>query len=488
MKSIFFKSSFLGLVALLFLSNSSFAQGLFFERIYDETLSQASYVIGDAQTKEVIVIDPKRDIDTYLQIAEKHNLKIIKITETHIHADFLSGSRELAAVTKAPLYLSDEGGKDWQYDFPHTGLKDGDKISVGSITIEIIHTPGHTPESLTFLVKDDTENPIKAITGDFIFVGDVGRPDLLEKAAGQIGSQELGAKQLYRSIEKFLKLPDNTEIWPGHGAGSFCGKSLSNIPQSTLKQEKLTNPALQFSGKEADFVTYILKDQPAPPKYFAVMKHLNKADRPLLVEVPKLAELNQKEIDNAIKNGLIVIDARPKAVSSQGFISGSFLIENMKTFSTFAGSIVDYQNQIILIAEENQIEDLMRKLMRIGMDNIYGYITNPSEQNLALQNVKTIDIDTFKSYLGNKNVQKIDVRTENEYKSGHISGVENIALNTLEKNLDKINKNEPVVIHCQSGARAAIAYSILVKNGFENILNYSGGINDWVEKKNELVK
>ena len=462
MKSIFFKSSFLGLVALLFLSNSSFAQGLFFERIYDETLSQASYVIGDAQTKEVIVIDPKRDIDTYLQIAEKHNLKITKITETHIHADFLSGSRELAAVTKAPLYLSDEGGKDWQYDFPHTGLKDGDKISVGSITIEVIHTPGHTPESLTFLVKDDTENPIKAITGDFIFVGDVGRPDLLEKAAGQIGSQELGAKQVYRSTEKFLKLPDNTEIWPGHGAGSFCGKSLSNIPQSTLKQEKLTNPALQFSG--------------------------NKADRPLLVEVPKLAELNQKEIDNAIKNGLIVIDARPKAVSSQGFISGSFLIENMKTFSTFAGSIVDYQNQIILIAEENQIEDLMRKLMRIGMDNIYGYITNPSEQNLALQNVKTIDIDTFKSYLGNKNVQKIDVRTENEYKSGHISGVENIALNTLEKNLDKINKNEPVVIHCQSGARAAIAYSILVKNGFENILNYSGGINDWVEKKNELVK
>lgn len=488
MKSIFLKSSFLWSVAVLFLSNSSFAQTLFFERIYDETLSQASYVIGDTETKEVIVIDPKRDIDTYLEIAQTNNLKITKITETHIHADFLSGSRELAAVTKAPLYLSNEGGKDWQYDFPHTGLKNGDKISVGSITIEVIHTPGHTPESLTFLVTDGTKNPIKAITGDFIFVGDVGRPDLLEKAAGQIGSQEVGAKQLYHSIEKFLKLPDNTEIWPGHGAGSFCGKSLSNIPQSTLKQEKLTNPALQFSGKETDFVTYILKDQPAPPKYFAVMKHLNKADRPLLVEVPKLAKLNQKEIDNAIKNGLIVIDARPKAVSSQGFILGSFLIENMKTFSTFAGSIVDYQNQIILIAEENQIEDLIRKLIRIGMDNIYGYITNPSEQNLALENVKTIDIETFKSYLGNKNVQKIDVRTENEYKSGHISGVENIALNTLEKNLDKINKNEPVVIHCQSGARAAIAYSILVKNGFENILNYSGGINDWVEKKNELVK
>lgn len=488
MKSIFFKSRFLWLVVILFLSNSSFAQILFFERIYDETLSQASYVIGDAETKEAIVIDPKRDIDTYLEIAKANNLKITKITETHIHADFLSGSRELAAVTKAPLYLSEEGGKDWQYDFPHQGLKDGDQIKIGKIIIDVIHTPGHTPESITFLVKDGTSNPIKAITGDFIFVGDVGRPDLLEKAAGQIGSQEVGAKQLYHSIEKFLKLPDNTEIWPGHGAGSFCGKSLSNIPQSTLKQEKLTNPALQFSRKEADFITYILSDQPAPPTYFATMKHLNKVVRPLLVEVPKISKLNQEEVDNAIQNGLTVIDARPKSVSGKGFIKGSFLIENIKTFSTFAGSIVDYQNQIILIAEENQIEDLTRKLMRIGMDNIYGYITNPSDYNLSLQKVKIIDTDTFKSYLENKNIQKIDVRTENEYKSGHINGVENIALNTLEKNLDKINKKEPVIIHCQSGARAAIAYSILIKHGFENILNYSGGINDWMEKKNELVK
>lgn len=488
MKSIFLKNSFLWLVAILLLSNTSFAQTLFFERIYDETLSQASYIVGDTETKEAIVIDPKRDIDTYLEIAKANNLSITHITETHIHADFLSGSRELAAATNAPLYLSDEGGKEWQYDFPHQGLKDGDQIKIGKIIIDVIHTPGHTPESITFLVKDGTSNPIKAITGDFIFVGDVGRPDLLEKAAGQMGTQEIGAKQLYASIERFMELPEDTEIWPGHGAGSFCGKSLSNIPQSTLKQEKLTNPALQFSGKETEFVNYILKDQPAPPKYFAVMKHLNKVNRPLLIEVPKITKLNQKEVDNAIKNGLIVIDTRPKSVSGKGFIPGSFLIENMKTFSTFAGSIVNYQNQIILVAEENQIEDLTRKLMRIGMDNIYGYITNPSDYNLSLQKVKTIDTDTFKSYLENKNIQKIDVRTENEYKSGHINGVENIALNTLEKNLDKINKKEPVIIHCQSGARAAIAYSILIKHGFENILNYAGGINDWKEKKNELVK
>ena len=488
MKSIFLKNSFLWLVAIFFLSNSSFAQTLFFERIYDETLSQASYIVGDAQTKEAIVIDAQRDIDIYLEIARKNGLKITKIAETHIHADFLSGSRELAAVTKAPLYLSDEGGKDWQYDFPHTSLKDGNTIKIGRIVLEVMHTPGHTPESITFLVKDGTSNPIKAITGDFIFVGDVGRPDLLEKAAGQIGTQEIGAKQLYASIERFMKLPEDTEIWPGHGAGSFCGKSLSNIPQSTLKQEKLTNPALQFSGKETDFVNYILKDQPTPPKYFAMMKHLNKVDRPLLVTVPKLAKLNKQETDNAIQNGLIVIDTRPKSVSGKGFIPGSLLIENMKTFSTFMGSLVDYQNQIILVAEENQIEDLTRKLMRIGMDNIYGYFTDVTSQSLPLQKANIIDIEELKSSLKNKDVQIIDVRSKNEYNNGHIKGVQNIALTELEQNLDKIKKDKPVVIHCQSGARAAMAYSVLLKNGFENILNYSGGINDWVEKKNELIK
>ncbi|HLV51659.1 MAG TPA: MBL fold metallo-hydrolase [Flavobacterium sp.] len=488
MKSIFLKNSFLWLAAIFFLSNYLFAQTLFFERIYDDTLSQASYIVGDAQTKEAIVIDAQRDIDVYLKIAEQNNLKITKITETHIHADFLSGSRELAAATGAEMYLSNEGGKDWQYDFPHHGLKNGDQIKIGSIALEVMHTPGHTPESITFLVKDGTSNPIKAITGDFIFVGDVGRPDLLEKAAGQIGTQEIGAKQLYASIERFMKLPEDTEIWPGHGAGSFCGKSLSNIPQSTLKQEKLTNPALQFSGKETDFVSYILKDQPAPPKYFAMMKHLNKVDRPLLVAVPKLAKLNKQETDNAIQNGLIVIDTRPKSISGKGFIPGSLLIENMKTFSTFMGSLVDYQNQIILVAEENQIEDLTRKLMRIGMDNIYGYFTDVTLQGLELQKANIIAIEELKSSLKNKDVQIIDVRSKNEYNNGHIKGVQNIALTALEQNLDKIQKDKPVVIHCQSGARAAMAYSILRKNGFENILNYSGGINDWVEKKNELVK
>lgn len=475
---------------LLLIQSNLQAQSYFFERVYDETLAQASFVIGDLKTKEAIVIDSQRDIDVYLEIAKTNNLNITKISETHIHADFLSGSRELKAVTNAELLLSDEGGADWRYQFPHTGLKDGSVIKIGQVELTVMHTPGHTPESITFLVRDtkDSKTPTKAITGDFIFVGDVGRPDLLEKAAGQIGSQEVGAKQLYASIQKFSQLPDDIEIWAGHGAGSFCGKSLSNIPFSTLKNEKLLNPAFQFRNDEEGFVKFILDGQPAPPKYFAVMKHLNKVERPLLIQVPIHPKLNQQEFQNAIENNLMIIDTRNRAEVAKGYIPGSLHIENGKSISTWLGSLVDYQEQIVLISAENQMEDLTRKLMRIGMDNIYGFVTDLDQMNLPLKKSNFVSIDELKNYLVKKDVQIIDVRTESEYKAGHIKGVENIVLTSLETNLDKIKKDKPVIVHCQSGARAAIAHSILQKNGFDNISIYSGGINEWVKTESELVE
>lgn len=462
------------------------AQNLFFERIYDETLSQASYFIGNTQTKEALVIDPKRDIDTYLELAKAHQFKIIAVTETHIHADFLSGSRELAKATGAQLYLSDEGGKDWQYEFAHQGLKEGSVLTLGNISLEVMHTPGHTPESITFLLKDGSKEPVKAITGDFIFVGDVGRPDLLEKAAGIADTQEKGAQQLFASIQRFLKLPDDTEIWPGHGAGSFCGKSLSNIPQSTLAQEKQTSKALQFGNDEKGFVAYILEGQPEPPMYFAEMKRINKIDRPLLIEVPQATLLNGKALDQAIAHGVLVIDTRAKEKVQKGFIPGSLHIEGGKMFSTFMGSLVDYNQQYILVTEDNAIEDLTRKLMRIGMDNMYGYITDVKSTKNSLQTSKIIDSEEVKKQLNAPKVQLVDVRTAAEYKEGHIKGFKNIPLNSLEKNIDKIDRSTPVIIHCQSGVRAAMAYSILRKHGYENVENYSGGINDWTEKKYPL--
>ncbi|WP_248932237.1 MBL fold metallo-hydrolase [Sphingobacterium siyangense] len=479
------------LSVMLFLQGNKLqAQSYFFERVYDETLAQASYVIGDLNTKEAIVIDPRRDIDVYLEIAQTNNLKITKVTETHIHADFLSGSRELTAVTNAELLLSGEGGADWQYQFPHTGLKDGSIIVVGQVELKVMHTPGHTPESITFLVRDmeASATPQRAITGDFIFVGDVGRPDLLEKTAGQIGSQEIGAKQLYASIHKFSKLPDDLEIWAGHGAGSFCGKSLSTIPHSTLKEEKQNSKALQFKNDEQGFVKYIMDGQLTPPKYFAMMKQLNKAERPLLIQVPIHPRLDQTVFQKAIDNNLLIIDTRSKDEVAKGHIQGSLHIENGKSLSTWVGSLLDYQQQIVLITNESHTEDLTRKLMRIGMDNIYGFVTGLDKMNVELEKSDLVSIGELKKHLDKKDMQIVDVRTESEYRNGHIKGVENMVLTSLENNIDKISKDKPVIIHCQSGVRAAMAYSILKRNGVENLKMYSGGINEWTEQKNELVK
>lgn len=425
-----------------------------------------------------------------MEIAKTNNLKITKVTETHIHADFLSGSRELAAVTGSELLLSDEGGTDWQYQFPHTGLKEGSIIFIGQVEISVMHTPGHTPESITFLVRD-TKVPVtpqRAITGDFIFVGDVGRPDLLEKAAGQEGSQELGAKQLYASIQKFSKLPDDLEIWAGHGAGSFCGKSLSTIPHSTLREEKQNSKAFQFKNDEKGFVHYILNGQPTPPKYFAMMKHLNKVDRPLLIQVPIHPTLNPTSFQKAIDNKLLIIDTRNKNEIAKAHIPGSLHIENGKSFSTWVGSLIDYQHQIVLITDENHMEDLTRKMMRIGMDNIYGFVISLNKMNVALEKSDLVNIGELKKYLNKKDVQIIDVRTESEYDNGHIKGVENIVLTSLEKNIQKISKDKPVIVHCQSGVRAAMAYSILKRNGIKILSIYLGGINEWTEQKNELTK
>ncbi len=488
MKSIFQKTYLLSLALLITLSASLSAQNLFFERVYDETLAQASYVIANTQTKEAIVIDAQRDIDIYLDMAKKHDFTITKVTETHIHADFLCGSRELVAATGAALYLSEEGGEDWQYEFPHLPLKDGSQLQLGNIQLDVMHTPGHTPESITFILTDGTSQPAKAITGDFIFVGDLGRPDLLEKAAGHVGSQEVGAKQLYASLMRFVELPDNTEIWPAHGAGSFCGKSLSTVPNSTLKDEKISSKAFSFLNDEEGFVKYILADQPSPPMYFAKMKYLNKVSRPLLVEVPKHSELSKSSADRAIANNLIVIDTRHKSEVAKGHIPGSLHIENGSKFSTYMGSLMDYEQQFILVAEEDAIEDLTRKLMRIGMDNIYGYISSVENQSLALETSAVVDMSTFENYLASDNVQIIDVRTEGEFSDGHIKGVDNIVLASLDRSLDKISKDKPVIVYCKSGARASLAYSYLRQQGFDNIMNYVGGINEWLEHNKELVQ
>lgn len=457
---------------------------MFFQHVYDKTLAQSSYFIGCQAKGVAIVIDAQRDVDVYLDIARQNNLKITHIAETHIHADFLCGSRELAAVTSAEMYLSDEGGPDWQYEFPHKGLKNGDKIEVGNLTFEIMHTPGHTPESISFLLTDhpSSEEPVMIFTGDFVFVGDIGRPDLLEKAAGLIGTQDIGAKQMYESLKKFEALPNHVQVWSGHGAGSACGKALGSVPSSTVGYEKIRNWAFQYGEDKKSFTEYLLADQPEPPKYFAMMKHLNKVPRKLLTEVPQHRKLSKDEFLSAYKNDMKVIDARNKVDFAQGFIPKSINIQGNNSFSTWAGWFLNYEEQFILVADADKMEDLTRKLMRIGLDNIYGYISEVDNLGIDLQQSKTIAYEELIKEVGEENVQIVDVRGATEFNEGHIEGADHVFLGTLESNLGKISLDKKVVVHCQAGDRSSIAYSILRKHGFNNVVNYAGGMKEWKEK------
>lgn len=466
---------------------------MYFQHVYDKSLAQASYFVGCQQTGTALVIDPKRDVDTYLEIARQNNMNITHIAETHIHADFLCGSRELAALTGAKLHLSDEGGPDWQYQFPHIGLKDGDSFMVGNLKLDVIHTPGHTPESICFLLTDlpATENPVMLFTGDFVFVGDIGRPDLLEKAAGLTGTMEAGAKQMFTSLGRFRDLPDYVQVWPGHGAGSACGKSLGAVPGTTVGYEKISNWALQYEHDESGFVKYLLEDQPEPPRYFAMMKKLNKVDRPLLTEVPEVPTLTIDDLKKALDRDMKVIDTRPKNEFAKGFIPGTINIQGNNSFSTWMGWLVSYDEPFILIAKEAERDDLTRKLMRIGMDNIYGYIDGVTAWESAggkLAQADVISLDQFEDIVKTNHTQIVDLRGYTEYKTGHIKGTENIFVGTLEKELDKISKDQQVVVHCQAGDRATIGYSLLRKHGFNNIKNYAGGMGEWLGKGKPVVK
>lgn len=465
---------------------------MFFQHIFESSLAHASYLIGCQAKGVAIVIDPKRDVDTYLSIAEKNNLKITHIAETHIHADYLSGSLELASLTGAQLYLSDEGGPEWQYDFDHIGLKHQDEIKLGNLIFKILHTPGHTPESISFLLTDTpaTSEPVMLFTGDFVFVGDVGRPDLLENAAGLIGTKEIGAHQMFESLKIFANLPEFVQVWPAHGAGSACGKALGAVPSTTVGYEKVRNWALQFGNNEVGFVEELLSGQPEPPKYFAMMKKLNKIKRPLLTSVPNYKELETNEFVSHYQNNVSVIDTRHKLEFAKGFIPNSINIQNNKAFSNWAGWILDYNNPFILIVSKDQLEEVTRKLMRIGIDQAIGFITPESITTLGLplEKQKIIDFEEMNNALNNPNAQILDVRNENEFKTAHLPNATHLFVGTLTENLHKIDTNKELYLHCQSGDRATIATSLLYRAGIKKIKNYSGSMKDWKEKNGQLIK
>jgi hydroxyacylglutathione hydrolase len=473
---------------------------MFLKRFYDEGLAQASYLIGCAATDEAIVIDANRDLQQYLDAAKVERLRITHVTETHIHADFVSGSRELAKVTGARLLLSAEGGPDWQYGFAAsdraTLLRDGDVIKVGNIRLEVMHTPGHTPEHLAFLVTDTAgaSEPMGIVSGDFVFVGDVGRPDLLERAAKVANTMEVGARQLFRSLERFRALPDWIQVWPGHGAGSACGKSLGAVPTTTVGYERRYNWAVGTTA-EGDFVELVLAGQPEPPAYFAEMKRINRDGPAILGGFPKPAVGDVTTLGAALNSRrAIVVDTRRADAFATGHVAGTLNIPLAKSFSTWAGWLVRYDVDTHLItAGEDAMRRAVRELAMIGLDRVTtwydaGIVKGWQSSGGAMGTVESMTSAELAPRLARGEVTVVDVRNRSEWEAGHLPGAIHIPGGHLEARVAEIPRDRPIVVQCQSGSRSAISASVLHRLGRHDVANLAGGITDWQAAGREVVR
>ncbi len=466
---------------------------MFVKRFFEPALAQTSYLIGCAEAGEAIVIDPNRDITQYVREARAEGLRIKHVTETHIHADFVSGSRELAASTGATVYLSDEGGADWRYGF--TGdtnvvrMKHGHRIEIGNVLVEAVHTPGHTPEHMTFMITDRAAatEPIAAATGDFIFVGDVGRPDLLERAAHIAGTMETSARALYRSLQTFRARPEWLQIWPGHGAGSACGKGISAIPQSTLGYEERFNWAFRVGTEEA-FVHDVLAGQPEPPAYFAEMKRINKVGPAPLGHRSLPEHLDAGVLPKLLQNGSLVIDTRRATDFAVGYVPGTINVPLNNAFSTWAGWLAPYDADFYLLVDDRQpgaLDRAVHDLAMIGLDRIGGYFTTVAVDawviaGRPLGSIPQLGVDDLAESLTHQGVTLIDVRNASEWHAGHIKQAHHIPLGYLATRAGDLPPDKPFVVQCQAGSRSAIAASVLRAHGFDRVINFSGGMSEWV--------
>lgn len=454
--------------------------------VYDERLAHASYFVGCQAMGKAVVIDPGRDVEPYLQVAQVEGMEIVGALETHIHADFVSGSRELAERVGATMYVSAEGGEDWAYQnlslLPHRLVKDGDQIKIGNLTFSVIHTPGHTPESISFMLTDaGTTEPIGIFTGDFVFVGDVGRPDLLEKAAGMKGTATAGAYAMYRSLEKFKALPDYMQVWPAHGAGSACGKALGAVPSSTVGYEKRVNWALQYDDPQV-FVRDLINGQPEPPKYFSIMKQVNKAGHNIVRDLPEPGELvNMSRLLEVIESGAQVIDTREPTAFAKAHLEGTLNIPFNKTFTNWAGWIIDYERPLHLLADPAQLDEIVKALRSIGIDRVVSFMNVEEAIKLAprLESYDEITPLEAAGLIESGEVDLIDVRHLSEWQEGHIEGATHIMLGQLLDRVEEVSLDRPIIVQCRSGFRSAIGASILQANGRKNVRNLTGGILRW---------
>jgi hydroxyacylglutathione hydrolase len=455
---------------------------MFLRQIFDPYLAQYAYLIGCQRTGEAVVIDPERDVEQYRTLARENGLRLTAVAETHIHADFVSGAQELAADPELKVYVSGEGAPDWTSRWaegrPHTYiLRDGDIFRVGNIILQAVHTPGHTPEHVSFLITDEgggASAPMALVTGDFLFVGDVGRPDLLESAAGQVGVMEPSARVLREALANSLtSLADYVQVLPAHGAGSACGKSLGAVPTSTLGYERLFNrPFRQALADGEAFVREILRGQPEPPLYFATMKRVNRDGVRVTGGVPPLLRLDFGRAAQLVEDPAVaVLDARDsRDAFSEGHVPGALHVPlHGPFFSAGAGSYVGENQPMVLVVEKEEDAVLAAtQLYRIALDGLLGWITledwtNSGGPLVATERVQFADFDASAARAEGV---ILDVRTSAEFADGHLEGAISIPYTRLRERLDEVPRGRKIFVHCGSGKRAAVAASFLAAQGY----------------------
>jgi hydroxyacylglutathione hydrolase len=453
-------------------------------QVADSKLAQFAYLIGCPRTGEAIVIDPERDVDRYFDLAARHKLRIVAAADTHIHADYLSGLREMAA-RGVLVYASKMGGPEWQYEwllqgkYPHRLLGHGDQFAVGLIEFQAVHTPGHTPEHLSYLVRDaggGAEDFIALASGDFVFVGDVGRPDLLERAAGMVGVMEPSARAQFASIQReFRPLPEFLQVWSAHGAGSACGKSLGDVPTSTVGYELRTNRSIHAAVDEQTFVDFILAGQPEPPLYFARMKRDNRRGPALLTALPSPPALHATDLaELANRRDIAVLDTRSRDAFFGGHLAGSLLTELDYQFCSIAGSYVAEDTPVYLVVDGSRLDEAVRALIRVGLDHVVGYITPDTladygRQGGQLRHTETIDMGELEVQRTVGRGYVLDVRGAAEFEGGHVPDALHVPHTRIGISADTLPTDRPLLVYCNSGARAAAAVSMLQRLGLTAI-------------------
>jgi glyoxylase-like metal-dependent hydrolase (beta-lactamase superfamily II)/rhodanese-related sulfurtransferase len=452
---------------------------MYFEQFYLGCLAHASYLL--ASEGEAVVVDPQRDVDIYLKAADEHGLKILHIFETHLHADFVSGHNELAARTGAKIYIGARAGAR----FPHVDVQDGFELRVGKMVLRVLETPGHTPESICLLITNEEKSPQPwaVLTGDTLFLGDVGRPDLAKTHT----STEL-AGMLYDSLHaKLLALADDVLVYPAHGAGSLCGRNMRAERSSTIGTERLTNYALQIQSRE-EFVQQLTANLPARPEYFLQDAEINREGASALADLVELPPISAAELKLMLDAGLVALDVRPGDQFAHGHVPGSINIALSGQFASWAGTVLGLSARPVLIADSSeQLSEARLRLARVGIEDAVGYLNGGVAAwqlaGFALAELPQIMVRVLQDRLQAHASQVLDVRREPEWQAGHIEGATWWPLDNFKVSAPEIDRDRPIAVHCKGGYRSMIACSLLQRAGFRNVTNVIGGFDAWQQAK-----